>query len=130
MRWLVEVGATAFREDIGDLLLSTGTLPLAQLSLGPRLQLSWSFTESWSLWADTSYLFRDYENPAQPDDLSRDDKQWNLSFRLSRRLDSGLGLFLSSSVVVNDSTLGPGSVRDRNYTAFIISGGLSWDPFR
>jgi tetratricopeptide (TPR) repeat protein len=130
LRWLVEVAATAFKEDIGDLLLSTGTLPLAQLSLGPRLQLSSSFTESWSLWAYTSYLFRSYDNPAQPDDVSRDDQQWNLSFRLSRRLDSGLGLFLSSSVVVNDSTLGPESVRDRNYTAFIVSGGFSWDAVR
>ena len=129
-RWLAEVAATAFKEEIGDLLLSTGTLPLAQLSLGPRLHFSWSFAESWSLQAATSYLFRDYENPAQPDDLSRDDQQWNLSFRLSRRLCSGLGVFLSSSVVVNDSTLGSGSVRDRNYTEFIVSGGLSWDAFR
>jgi outer membrane receptor protein involved in Fe transport len=128
-RWLVEVAATAFKEDIGDLLLSTGTLPLAQLSLGPRLQLSWSFTDSWSLQAATSYLFRDYENPSQPDDLPRDDEQWNLNLRLSHRLRSGLGVFLSSSVVVNDSTLGPESVRDRNYTEFIVSGGLSWDAF-
>jgi len=128
-RWLVEVAATAFKEEIGDLLLSTGTLPLAQLSLGPRLQLSWAFADSWALQAATSYLFRDYENPAQPGDLPRDDEQWNLSLRLSRRLHSGLGVFLSSSVVVNDSTLGPGSVRDRNYTEFIVSGGLSWDAF-
>ena len=129
-RWLVEVAATAFREGIGDLLLSTGTLPLAQLSLGPRLHLSWSFAEAWSLQAATSYLFRDYENRAQPDNLSREDHQWNLSLRLSRRIRSGLGVFLSSSVVVNDSTLGSGSVRDRDYTQFIISGGLSWDAFR
>jgi tetratricopeptide (TPR) repeat protein len=129
-RWLVEVSAMAFKEGIGDLLLSTGTLPLAQLSLGPRLHLSWSFAKSWSLQAATSYLFRDYENPAQPGNLSRDDHQWNLSLRLSRRIHSGLGVFLSSSVVVNDSTLGSGSVRDRDYTQFIISGGLSWDAFR
>jgi len=129
-RWLLEVAATAFREEIGDLLLSTGTLPLAQLSLGPRLQLSWSFAESWSVEATTSYLFRDYDNPAQPGDVSRDDRQWNLSLRISRRLHSGLGLFLASSVVVNDSTLGSGSVRDRNYTEFIVSGGLSWDAAR
>jgi len=128
-RWLVEVAGTAYKEEIGDLPLSTGTLPLAQLSLGPRLQLSWSFADSWALQAATSYLFRDYENPAQPDDLPRDDEQWNLSLRLSRRLRSGLGVFLSSSVVVNDSTLGSGSVRDRNYTEFIVSGGLSWDAF-
>jgi hypothetical protein len=129
-RWLLELSAMAFNEEIGDLLLSNGTLPLAQLTLGPRLHLSWSFAESWSLRAATSYLFRDYDNLAQPDDRSRDDQQWNLSLRLSRRLGSGLGAFLSCSVVVNDSTLGPGSVRDRDYTQFLISGGLSWDTVR
>jgi hypothetical protein len=128
--WMVELAGTAFKEEIGDLLLSTGTLPLAQLSLGPRLQLSWSFAESWFVRVATSYLFRDYENRAQPADLAREDHQWNLNLRLSRRLHSGLSVFLSGFVVVNDSTLGSGSVRDRNYTEFIVSGGLSWDAFR
>jgi tetratricopeptide (TPR) repeat protein len=130
-RWLTEVSAVVFQEGIGDLVLSTEepleVLPLAQLSLGPRLYLSWSFTRLWSLQAITSYLFRDYENPAQPGNESRRDRQWNLNLRLSRRIHSGLGAFVSSIVTVNTSTLGARSVRDRNYTQFIISGGLSWD---
>jgi tetratricopeptide (TPR) repeat protein len=132
--WLTEVAAMVFREGIGDLILSTDepleTLPLAQVSLGPRLHLSWSLARSWSLQAITSYLFRNYDNPAQPDNQSRRDRQWNLSLRLSRRIHSGLGVFVSSLVTVNRSTLGSGSVRDRNYTQFIISGGLSWDGLR
>jgi len=132
-RWLAEVSAMVFKEGIGDLVLSTEepleVLPLAQLSLGPRLYLSWSSGELWSLQATTSYLFRNYENRAQPDNESRRDRQWNLSLRLSRRIHSGLGVFVLSLVTVNDSTLGAGSVRDRNYTQFIISGGLSWDSF-
>ena len=57
-----------FKEGIGDLVLSTEepleVLPLAQISLGPRLHLSWSFARPWSLQAITSYLFRNYENPS------------------------------------------------------------------
>ena len=132
-RWLTEVSAMVFKEGIGDLVLSTEepleVLPLAQISLGPRLYLSWSFYRLWSLQAITSYLFRNYENPAQPGSESRRDRQWNLSLRLSRRIHSGLGVFVSSLVTVNESTLGAGSVSDRNYTQFIISGGLSWDFF-
>ena len=104
-------------------------LPLAQISLGPRLHLSWSLSRLWSLQATTSYLFRNYENPAQPGNQSRRDRQWSLNLRLSRRIHSGLGVFVSSLVTVNESTLGSGSVIDRNYTQFIISGGLSWDLF-
>jgi tetratricopeptide (TPR) repeat protein len=132
-RWLTEVSAMVFQEGIGDLVLSTEEplelLPLAQISVGPRLYLSWSFTRLWSLQAITSYLFRDYENSAQPGNESRRDQQWNLNLRLSRRIYSRLGAFVSSIVTVNRSTLGAGSVRDRNYTQFIISGGLSWDVF-
>jgi tetratricopeptide (TPR) repeat protein len=130
-RWLAEVSAMVFKEGIGDLVLSTEVplevLPLAQVSLGPRLYLSWSSGRLWSLQAITSYLFRNYEDRAQPGDESRRDRQWNLNLRLSRRIHSGLGVFVSSIVTVNDSTLGAGSVRDRNYTQFIISGGLFWD---
>ena len=132
-RWFAEVSAMVFKEGIGDLVLPTEepleVLPMAQISLGPRLHLSWSFSRSWSLQAITSYLFRDYENRAQPGDESRRDRQWDLSLRLSRRIYSGLGVFVSSLVTVNDSTLGAGSVIDRNYTQFIISGGLSWNFF-
>ena len=133
-RWLTEVSALVFREGIGDLVLSTEepleVLPVAQVSVGPRLHLSWSLARRWSLQANTSYLYRDYDNPTQPDNETRRDQQWNLNLRLSRRIHSGLGVFVSSLVTVNRSTLGAGSVRDRNYTQFIISGGLSWDGLR
>jgi hypothetical protein len=131
--WLAEISAMVFKEGIGELVLSTEdpleVLPLAQVSLGPRLYVSWSSGRLWSLQAITSYLFRNYENRAQPGNESRRDRQWNLNLRLSRRIYSGLGVFVSSIVTVNDSTLGAGSVRDRNYTQLIISGGLSWDFF-
>ena len=129
--WRYSAGAYDFNalfliwsENIGDEVISTGTVPLANVTEGPEADLSWYPSPFWTLKASAAFLFSDYTNP----DISRVDKQLRMGVRVSRGLRENLSLYFLTSMIFNSSTLGADSgVEDKNYSQIISKIGLSWD---
>ncbi|MFH1264044.1 MAG: tetratricopeptide repeat protein [Pseudomonadota bacterium] len=118
---------SAARDATGDLVLSTGTLPLANTSFGPGFDFHWRFVPRWKIEGYSSYLFLNYSNVSQPTGRARDDRRWTGTVRLSFSLTPSLDLFVSGSGTLNHSTLTAADLKDKNYRQLIALGGLSWN---
>lgn len=116
------------KKAIGDQTFSDGrVIPMAYSSIGTELRSLWRLSPLW--FADSSIQFsrRSYFTVAKPGSETREDQDLSLSIRVSRRIKSGLFAFLSGSHRSNQSTLGPSSVKNENFTESQALLGMAWD---
>lgn len=125
--YMIGPNLTFLRECIGDLLLTTGTVPLANISFGPGINTWWEFVRDLRLSLGWAFLLKYYDGATSPDGQIRDDKYLNGYLKLAKGISHKVELFVESVLRINWSTLGASSVDDKNYRQFIVFGGLSWN---
>ena len=116
-------------EDLSDLELVSGTLPLSNRSYGPGFKLGLVVADSWKLYFNGLFMIRNYDNPSLPGGTFRNDKYFSGYFRIKKKMIHSLSAFLDFSLAVNRSTLSSADVDDKNYNRFKVAGGLLWEVF-
>lgn len=116
-------------DNIGDLELDTGTLPLANRSYGPSLKLSWYPNSIWEATLAVNYLFRDFKRKTD-DQQVRSDRLIYSNAMVSRRIGRTTAGYLSLAHIDQHSTLGMDSVQNKNYQQWIVTAGVNWGVFQ
>lgn len=113
-----------------DIQYSDGSvLPLNQNYFGLNLKTAWSIDRKNILQSGLSIFKRNFKNPAQPSGKERVDQELALALKYSYYILPKLSIYATIDVVSNQSTLGSGDVRDKNYKTNTLSVGLNWDVF-
>lgn len=107
----------------------TSVLPLSQHYLGINLKASWSFNKKNFLQSGFLIMQRNYKNRAQPSGKERVDQELAINLKYSYYILPKFFIYATIDHVSNQSTLGPGDVRDKNYRTNTLSVGLNWDVF-
>jgi tetratricopeptide (TPR) repeat protein len=116
-----------YKESSGALPLSTGTLPLENLSYGPGIRIKISPEPLWKILFGTSFLVRNYSGLTSPDNLERNEKYWTTTIKFTRAINKDFEFFVQSDLRFNWSTIGSSSIDDKNYKALTVFGGLTWN---
>lgn len=113
-----------------DIQYSDGSvLPLNQNYFGLNLKAFWSFDKSNFLQSGLSVVQRKFKNPAQPSGKERVDQELAVMVKYNYYILPKLFIYATIDSVSNQSTLGSGDVRDKNYKTNTLSVGLNWDVF-
>ena len=114
-------------EETGDLVRGGSLLPLANHSHGPGSTLHWEISPAWDITFSIGYYWKIFKTLALPDVAERKDTTIESFLKISRKMNSSLGLFAQFGFLRNRSTLGAGSVHDRNFDRYVTLFGASWD---
>lgn len=117
-------------ENIGDLPYSNGTLPLGENSQGYGLTSSWLMNSDWQILLSGIHTEKKFSRASQPQNTKRDDSQNFASFRINYFESPTMTYYFNQEVTLNKSTLGKGSIADKNFDKFISSVGLTWNAFQ
>lgn len=104
-------------------------LPLNQNYLGLNLKSVWSIDQKNILQSGLSVMKRNFKNPAQPSGKERVDQELAVMLKYSYYILPKFFIYATIDIVSNQSTLGSGDVRDKNYKTNTLSVGLNWDVF-
>ena len=113
-----------------DIQYSDGAvLPLNQAYVGVNVKNVWSYDEKNFLQTSFSFNRRNFKNHSQPVDKERVDQELALNLKYSHYILPKLFIYATIDHVGNQSTLGAGDVRDKNYKTSVLSLGINWDVF-
>lgn len=113
-----------------DIVYTDGSrLPLTQSYQGPGIRLSWSPSRRWDFGLYWSHLRRAYVHVALPGEKKRSDTETEVSLKIAYAVSSEWGVYGLLESVINNSSLGDGEVRDKNYKATTSSVGMNWRVF-
>lgn len=107
----------------------SSVLPLNQKYLGVNLKTVWSFDKKNFLQSGLSIMQRNYKNRAQPSGKERVDQELAINLKYSHYILPKFFIYATIDLVSNQSTLGTGDVRDKNYRTNALSVGVNWDVF-
>jgi tetratricopeptide (TPR) repeat protein len=129
--WLVgssEIRASlgAGLEAIGDLVLTTGTLPLGNASFGGGVGITQVLQPGLDFDFSVVYFEKSYLRDAQPGSVKRFDTLVSGTALLAYALSPQFRPFTSLSYTSNTSTLGANDVSDMNYHQWLGSIGFTW----
>jgi hypothetical protein len=126
------LGLVDIANRIGDLTpYPTAVVPLSNDARGPRVWLEWNPYPDWSFEGRLSYLFINYLNTAEPNDVQRFDHQLEIVVQLAYKVAPKFKTYLRFWDVANESTMGTHSATggDKNYDQFIAMGGITYEAF-
>lgn len=123
-----EMGYSRFLANIGDLSLGGGaTLPTAYAENAAVLRAGLDFSARARLSLGYRLGFRDYPSVAVPGASKREDRLQTLSLSFARVLSERWTLLANVGGQSNRSSLGVGSVADKNYSLAYGNLGVRWE---
>jgi hypothetical protein len=126
----MQFAVTAGIDNVADILYADGTLlPLNQNFSGISARTVWEINKSHLLSGGLAFTQRSFKTASLPSGKKRTDTEIQLQARYMYYFLPNLSLNVTIESITNNSTLGAGDVRDKNYKVNNIGVGLTWDVF-
>lgn len=126
--WYARVFIDWSRADIGDQTYSTGELlPSAYRSYSPGFRILRRIGKTWLTELSSSYTLRMYPTPAKNSGTKREDKDLQISPRLTYIFSNQFSVYIGGEFRNNTSTLTSSSGLNQNYTEWAARLGVLWD---
>ncbi|PWU17982.1 MAG: hypothetical protein C5B49_07955 [Bdellovibrio sp.] len=120
----------AISENTGDMPYSNGVLPLADKINGIGLTASYFIGSWWQISGSAIEYFKTFDHVEEPDQTVRRDSQTYASLRLNYFSSPTLIWYFNQEATINHSTLGSGSVTDKNFNKSVTFLGVNWSFFQ
>lgn len=115
-------------EGTQDITYSDGSrLPLNNTGNGPGFKIFHRFNKEFAGFLNVNYFSKKYKNMALPDNILRSDTEIDTSIKLSYSLFTNFQMYIYANYLSNSSSLGSGSVKDKNYDSTSYYLGFNWD---